>query len=132
LLWRPLSDAWARSLVPGFYPFNDMHATMAFVGAGDLDPARELVMTLKQSVDNQDQTSTAWILTSAVGLPVCRSLLRFGDGDYAGMVDEFWPVRRRLHAAGSSGADRGTGLAADASRAGSAELADARLAGLTR
>jgi len=26
----------AGALTPGYYPFNDMHAIMAYVGAGDL------------------------------------------------------------------------------------------------
>jgi hypothetical protein len=45
--WRPLADAWARLLTPGYYPFNDMHATMAFIGAGDLERAGDLVADLE-------------------------------------------------------------------------------------
>jgi hypothetical protein len=43
------------------------------VDAGDLDRARERVMTLEQSVDNQDQTSTAWILTPTSRLATVRT-----------------------------------------------------------
>ena len=35
--WRSLAQAWGRQLTPGYYPFNDVHAAMAFIGAGDLE-----------------------------------------------------------------------------------------------
>ena len=47
--WQPLADAWGRLLTPGYYPFNDMHAAMAFVGAGDLGRARTSSPTSKPS-----------------------------------------------------------------------------------
>ena len=46
--WPPLAQAWARLLTPGYYPFNDMHAIMAFIGDGDLDRAREVVGALER------------------------------------------------------------------------------------
>ena len=48
--WRPLAQAWARILAPGFYPFNDMHAIMAFIGNGELDRAGEVVAALERVV----------------------------------------------------------------------------------
>ena len=45
-------------------------------------------------------------MTSRVGLPVCRSLVAFGNGDYAQVLDELWPVRTRLHEFGGSHAQR--------------------------
>jgi hypothetical protein len=45
-------------------------------------------------------------MTSAVGLAVCRSLLRFAQGDYTSTVDLLWPVRLRLHEFGGSHAQR--------------------------
>ena len=35
--WQPLADDWAPFAEDGFYPFNDVHAAMAFVGAGRED-----------------------------------------------------------------------------------------------
>jgi hypothetical protein len=104
--WQPLAHAWGRTLTPGFYPFNDMHAVMAFIGAGELDRAREEIEALEQFVDNADRSTTAWAMTSAVGLPVCRSLLRFAQGDFATTVDLLWPGRQRLHEFGGSHAQR--------------------------
>jgi len=104
--WRALADAWARSLSPGYYPFNDMHATMAFVGAGDGARARDLVATLEQFVEKADRATTAWVMTAAVGLPICRSLVLFGEGDYASVLDELLPIRTKVHEFGGSHAQR--------------------------
>jgi hypothetical protein len=104
--WNPLADAWGRLLTPGYYPFNDMHAMMAFVGAEDLVRARDLVSDLEVLVERGDRETTSWIMTSRVGLPVCRSLLAFGDGAYEQVLDELWPVRARLHEFGGSHAQR--------------------------
>ena len=104
--WKSLADAWGRLLTPGYYPFNDMHAIMAFVGAGDLECARNLVGDLEALVERGDHESTSWIMTSRVGLRVCRSLVAFGDGAYEQVLDELWPVRARLHEFGGSHAQR--------------------------
>jgi tetratricopeptide (TPR) repeat protein len=37
--WLPLADAWRPIAEDGFYSFNDCHAVMAFVGAGDFEAA---------------------------------------------------------------------------------------------
>jgi hypothetical protein len=104
--WTPLAEAWARMLTPGFYPFNDMHAIMAFVGAGDLARAEEVVTALERVVAEGDEATTGWQMTSAVGLPVCRSLLHFGRGSYQRVLDELLPVRKRVHEFGGSHAQR--------------------------
>ncbi len=104
--WTPLAEAWARMLTPGFYPFNDMHAIMAFVGAGDLERAEEVVTVLERVVAEGDRATTGWQMTSAVGLPVCRSLLHFGRGRYQQVLDELLPIRKRVHEFGGSHAQR--------------------------
>jgi len=104
--WQSLAHAWGRQLTPGYYPFNDVHAAMAFIGAGDLVRARELVADLEAVVEKSDRETTSWVMTSRVGLPVCRSLVAFGNGDYTQVLDELWPVRTRLHEFGGSHAQR--------------------------
>jgi len=104
--WQPLAQAWARLLTPGFYPFNDMHAIMAFVGAGDLARAEEVVTVLERVTAEGDPSTTGWQMTSGVGLPVCRSLLHFGRGSYRRVLDELMPIRTRVHEFGGSHAQR--------------------------
>ena len=104
--WQPLAEGWVRSLSPGFYPFNDMHAVMAFVGSGDLARAHELVSALENFVETGDQATTSWLMTANVGLPVCRSIVHFATGDYRRVVDELLPKRDRFHEFGGSHAQR--------------------------
>ncbi len=104
--WPPLAQAWARLLAPGFYPFNDMHAIMAFVGAGELDRAAEVVAALERVVAGGERSTTGWQMTSGVGLPVCRSMLHFGRGRYQLVLDELLPIRTRVHEFGGSHAQR--------------------------
>ena len=128
--WSPLADGWAQTLEPGFYPFNDMHAAMAFVGSGRLDEARALVATLTEVVERGDQGSTGWTMTASVGLPICRAVLRFGEDDHQAVVDELWPIRRRVHTFGGSHAQRDAverTLLESALRAGRLDLASALL-----
>jgi hypothetical protein len=104
--WQPLAEAWARLLAPGYYPFNDMHAIMAFVGTGDLGRAQEVVTALERVVAEGDRNTTGWQMTSAVGLPVCRSLLHFARHNYEPVLDELLPIRARVHEFGGSHAQR--------------------------
>jgi hypothetical protein len=126
--WPPLADAWTRVIKPGFYPFNDMHAIMAYLGAGRPDQAGVVVTALEQVTSGGDRHTTGWEMTTAVGLPVCRSLLYFGTGRYAEAVDELLPVRTRVHEFGGSHAQRDAverTLLEAAIRAGRHELASA-------
>ena len=104
--WRPLADAWTRSLSPGYYPFNDMHAAMAFIGAGDLARARDLVAALEQFVEKANRASTGWAMSSTVGLPICRGLVHFADGAYEAVLDDLLPIRSGVHEFGGSHAQR--------------------------
>jgi hypothetical protein len=126
--WLPLADGWAQVLEPALYPFNDMHATMAFVASGQLDRAQDLVASLTEVVGQGDRGTTGWTMTATVGLPVCRAVLRFGEGDHAAVVDELWPIRRRVHTFGGSHAQRDAverTLLESALRAGRHDLASA-------
>jgi hypothetical protein len=128
--WLPLAAGWAGTLEPGYYPFNDMHATMAFVASGHVDRARELVTALADVVERGDQSSTGWAMTASVGLPVCRAVLRFGEGEHQAVVDELWPIRRRVHTFGGSHAQRDAverTLLESALRGGRHDLASALL-----
>jgi hypothetical protein len=126
--WQPLAEAWTRILAPGFYPFNDMHAIMAFVGTGELDRAREVIQALERVAAEGDRKTTGWAMTSVVGLPVCRSLLEFGAGRYDRVLGELMPIRTRVHEFGGSHAQRDAverTLLEAAIRAGRTELASA-------
>lgn len=126
--WQPLASAWARILTPGFYPFNDMHAVMSFIGNGDLDRAEDLVRALDEIVVRPDLASTGWKMTAEVGLPVCRSLVHFGRREYDSVIADLLPIRTRVNTFGGSHAQRDAverTLLEAAIRAGRLELASA-------
>jgi tetratricopeptide (TPR) repeat protein len=118
LLWRlvldgadtgdrfsPLADAWAaKSASTPWYSFNDLHAVMAFAGAGRRDDAAAVVDDRERWLDGATGTN-AW-MTAEVGLPACRAVLAFGDGRYDDVVDELMPIRRILNRFGGSHAQR--------------------------
>jgi hypothetical protein len=131
--WRPLAQAWARILAPGFYPFNDMHAIMAFIGNDELDRAGGVVAALERvvgadSIEATGTVPTGTAMTAAVGLPVCRSLAHFGAGRYERVLAELLPIRTRVHEFGGSHAQRDAverTLLEAAIRAGRLDLASA-------
>jgi hypothetical protein len=106
---------------------------MAFIGNGELDRAREVVAALERVVGDGGPTAggpatTGWAMTSAVGLPVCRSLAQFGAGQHAQAVAELLPIRTRIHEFGGSHAQRDAverTLLEAAIRAGRMDLAGA-------
>lgn len=104
--WRPLTAAWARILRPGFYPFNDMHAVMSFIGNGELERAEDLVRELENVVGRPAPGSTGRAMTELVGLPVCRSMVCFGRGEYDDVIAGLLPIRTRVHRFGGSHAQR--------------------------
>ncbi len=123
-----IADAWARLLAPGFYPFNDMHAVMTFIGNGELDRADSVVKAMTEVVTHGDPASTGWRMTTDVGLPVCRGLVHFGRGEYDGVIRDLLPIRTRLHTFGGSHAQRDAverTLLEAAIRSGRMELASA-------
>ncbi len=126
--WQPLASAWGRILAPGFYPFNDMHAVMSFVGNGELDRAENLVRALDAVVARPVPGSTGWAMTASIGLPVCQSLVQFGRGEYRSVIADLLPIRTRVHRFGGSHAQRDAverTLLEAAMRAGRLELASA-------
>ncbi|HEY2126029.1 MAG TPA: tetratricopeptide repeat protein [Streptosporangiaceae bacterium] len=104
--WPPLAAAWGRLLAPGFYPFNDMHAVLAFIGNGELDRAGQVVAAQAELAAHGDPGSTGWAMTAQVGLPVCRALVHFGRGEYGSVLGELLPIRTQLHTFGGSHAQR--------------------------
>ncbi|MGP7997226.1 MAG: tetratricopeptide repeat protein [Streptosporangiaceae bacterium] len=104
--WSPLAAAWGQLLAPGYYPFNDMHAVMAFIGNGELDRAGQVVTAQAGVAAHGDPGTTGWAMTAQVGLPVCRSLVHFGRGEYGRVLSELLPVRAQVHTFGGSHAQR--------------------------
>jgi tetratricopeptide (TPR) repeat protein len=105
-----IADAWAKAIdsSPSWYVFNDVHAVMAFLGAGRRDDAVAVIERLTADADRSTTTPTASNarMTAEVGLPVSLALLAFDDDRHADTVNELWPTRRVFHRFGGSHAQR--------------------------
>ncbi|MFJ9619994.1 tetratricopeptide repeat protein [Streptomyces noursei] len=106
--WAAVADAWERRDDGPYYAFNDAHAVMAYVGAGRPDRAERLVRDREQWLARTPAgpAPANRTMTADIGLPVCRALLAYGRGDFAGATDLLLPVRHRLNDFGGSHAQR--------------------------
>jgi hypothetical protein len=105
---RALADGWdldpARA---GFYAFNDLHAVLALLGAGDLHGAEAWVARCAERVlAGEDLKRDNHAMAREVGLPLMRGLLLLARGDADGAVDALYPARQQAQRFGGSHAQR--------------------------
>jgi tetratricopeptide (TPR) repeat protein len=101
--WNALAAAWAPHIEDRYCSFNDIHAMLAFVGAGDWDSAMRLERTLVRS---QAQATRHGAVSRQVGLPACRALIAFGRGDDTLALTLFASLPVLAHRIGGSHAQR--------------------------
>jgi hypothetical protein len=101
--WHKLSDNWAPKASAGNYAFNDIHAMMAFVGAGRGDLATTLLEAQRAAIDSGGDNAT---FARDIGHPISLAILKFGEGDYAAAARLIRPVRAIAHRFGGSHAQR--------------------------
>jgi hypothetical protein len=126
--WSTLADRWAPVAGAGSYAFNDMHAMMAFAGAGRTAAADALLEAQRAAMaggaDNAD-------FIRDVGDAATRAIRAFAEGEYAETVRLLRPMRNHAHRFGGSHAQRDVidlTLIEAAVRAGQRNLAEALLA----
>jgi hypothetical protein len=98
-----LASAWAPHIDDGFCSFNDVHAMLAFVGGGQWTHARRLenaLARMQSSPTRHGQT------TREIGLPACRALLAFGEGDNELAIELLEELPSRAYRLGGSHAQR--------------------------
>ena len=102
-----LADRWAPLAGAGTYAFNDLHAMIAFVGAGRTQSQQEVLRT-QQAVLSGELAGAADNLefTREVGHPATRAIQAFGQRRYAECVDLLRPIRHAAHRFGGSHAQR--------------------------
>jgi tetratricopeptide (TPR) repeat protein len=101
--WQELAACWDDHADGQLYPFNDLHAAMAYLGAGRSARLEELLASMERSAAGDADTSR-WIRT--VGLPLTRGFVAFWRGEYRACVDALHPVRFIAHQFGGSHAQR--------------------------
>jgi hypothetical protein len=101
--WASLADRWAPFAQAGNYAFNDLHAMIAFVGAGREALQQELLATQRDVIAGDSDNAG---FTRDVGHPAALAVQACGRGDYAGAAALLRPVRSLAHRFGGSHAQR--------------------------
>lgn len=102
--WHSVAETWRAAAQPGLYAFNDFHAMMAWVGAGDAERASQWLQA--QTGQPADRTGDHARISAEVGAPLLDAVAAFGRGDYAGTVDLLREARPIAHRFGGSNAQR--------------------------
>ncbi len=105
---KALVEGWALDDAgAGHYAFNDVHAVLALLGAGDTQRAEAWVARCaERALGAEDARRTNHLMAREVGLPLMRGVLAFARGDADGAVDLIYPVRSVAQRFGGSHAQR--------------------------
>ena len=88
--WEAVADNWAAIAAAGRYAFNDLHAVMAFTGAGRTSAAQAVLAAQKEAMARADDNAG---FTADVGHPACLAVIAFADGDHERAVELLRPIR---------------------------------------
>jgi hypothetical protein len=81
-----------------------MHAVMAYVGAGQLDAAREVLAAVSAAAQSNSGVSRS--TATEIGIPTCAAMIAFAEGRYDDTVENLYPIRSIAHRFGGSNAQR--------------------------
>jgi hypothetical protein len=91
----------------GYYAFNDVHAVLAMLGAGEVARAEAWVARCAERVMRADDARRAnHLMAREVGLPLARGLLAFARGEADAAADALHAVRGVAQRFGGSHAQR--------------------------
>ncbi len=92
--WEALSDGQ-------LYPFNDLHAAMAHLGAGREAEVERLLARMARASGSE---TADWILQT--GRPLIEGFRAFRRGDHSKAAERLWTARHIVNAFGGSHAQR--------------------------
>lgn len=98
-----LAAVWETKAEDGILAFNDLHAIMAFLGAGRMDLAARTLAAMQRAAHGE--ADNAW-MTRTVGLPLAEAFIAYATGDYSTAVDRIASVRGYAQRFGGSHAQR--------------------------
>jgi hypothetical protein len=101
--FRALAAAWAPRIDERFCSFSDVHAMLAFVGAGDGPRVQQLLRSLEAAHARPTRHGAT---TRQLGLPACRALAAFGQGRYTAAIEGLAGLPAEAHRLGGSHAQR--------------------------
>ena len=100
--WEILADNYVAQ-PRGQYAFDDVHATLALVGAGRDADAQAMIEAMVAAAMGGGENAQ---VTRDVGLPIAEAILAFGRGRHAETVERLRSVRNRASCFGGSHAQR--------------------------
>lgn len=100
--WEELAQSWCHHADGKTYPFNDWHAAMAFLGAGQDREINTLTEKMRQALPVSPCAD--WI--DRIGLPLVLGFTAFWRGHYRKAVDILLPIRHFCAMFGGSHAQR--------------------------
>lgn len=98
-----LADAWGRASEDAIYAFNDLHAIMAFLGAGRGADAERTLQAMRRAAGEAGDNGA---MTREVGLPLAQAFVAFDAGRYGECVDKIAAIRGGAQRFGGSHAQR--------------------------
>jgi tetratricopeptide (TPR) repeat protein len=96
--WRELAGRWAARRLSGGFPFHDLHALVAFIGAGDSARVEESLRALRNRAAGDDPGARR---VREISLPIAKAFAAFGKGDYGAAIDGLAAIRLIGHVSGS-------------------------------
>lgn len=97
--WESLADRWQATLVPGLYAFNDLHATMAYVGAGRSTGQQRVIAAQKEAMHRDDDNA---LFTAQTGHVATCAIQAFGAGEFERCIALLRQIRSRASRFGGS------------------------------
>jgi tetratricopeptide (TPR) repeat protein len=88
--WRELADRWAARRLSGGFPFHDLHALVAFIGAGDSARVEQSLEALRNRAESGDPGARR---VHEISLPIAEAFAAFGKGDYGAAIEGLGAVR---------------------------------------
>lgn len=101
--WEEVADAWDAHADGVLYPFNDLHAVMAYLGAGRERAIARVTAALAAGSSRSTDTAR-W--ASTIAQPLIDGFVAFARADYRASVEALHPVRFVANQFGGSHAQR--------------------------
>ena len=101
--WNEVAGCWDDHADGRLYPFNDLHASMAYLGAGRPDSVDRIVAALRESAAGAADTAR-W--AGSIGLPLIAGFVAFWERRYTDAIEALHPVRFFANQFGGSHAQR--------------------------
>ena len=98
-----LAACWQRAGEDAIYAFNDLHAIMAFLGAGRAIEAERTLKAMRAAAADSDDNA---YMTRKIGLPLAEAFIAFEAGRYGECVEKITATRGIAQRFGGSHAQR--------------------------